>query len=198
MIDPRLIPVTQAIIGGNEVQAVQARDLHAGLGAKKDFTNWVKQQIERLRLVSGRDYQLETGLEGVVYAPEGEVPNGRRPSVYWFTLDAAKHIAMMANTDRGFAVREHFIDCERRLLTPQAPASITEKPWRERSLEDRSMDIRTANAIGRYGNNAMAWWYLAEEAKIARFPKHLLPAWHQSALDLEGFIMPEKFEGRPN
>jgi hypothetical protein len=132
-------------------------------------------------------------------AKKGEDGNpNNRPSVYWFALDTAKHVAMMANTERGFQVREYFIECERRLQTPIPQATIIEKPWRERSLEDRAMDLRTASAIGRYGNNAMAWWYLAEEAHVARFPKQLLPAWHQSVLDLEGFVNPEAYDRKLN
>jgi hypothetical protein len=43
---------------------------------------------------------------------------------YRLILDGAKHIAMIANTDKGFEVRDYFIDCERRLLeaAPLRPA----------------------------------------------------------------------------
>ena len=185
--EPKFIPVTTATIGKIEVQAVEARDLHAGLGVKRDFTNWVKQQIERLRLVSDRDFRLDTPAEGGVYANIGEnSPGVGRPAAsYWFTLDTAKHIAMMTNTERGFAIREYFIDCERRAMGPIPSKVISQKPWLERSLEERNSALKTANTLGRIGNHATAWWYLVEIVQVAKFPKHLLPAWHQSALDLQ-------------
>lgn len=124
--DKPLIAVSQVPIGGVAVQAVDAAELHSGLGVKKDFTSWAKQQITRLRLVEGRDYR-----EGEVFPLQGENPRpansppgggkfgrrGGRPAVgYWLTLDAAKHVAMMANTERGWQVREYFIECERKVM----------------------------------------------------------------------------------
>lgn len=106
-----LVPVLEQVLGGVTVQTVDGRDLHEALGVKRDFTNWAKQQIARLRLSPDRDYR------GEVYATEGVNPRGGRPGArYWFTLDAAKHIAMMTNSERGFEVREYFIECERRAL----------------------------------------------------------------------------------
>ena len=56
-----LIRIDQQEIGGSNIQTVNARDLHAFLGVGKDFSNWIKKQIERARLVEGRDYIVITG-----------------------------------------------------------------------------------------------------------------------------------------
>ena len=50
-----LIRIENQKIGGGFVQTVNARELHAFLEVKKDFSNWIKKQIERARLVEGRD-----------------------------------------------------------------------------------------------------------------------------------------------
>lgn len=61
-----LVPVMELTIGGKAVPAVEARDLHEALGVRKEFTNWAKQQIARLRLLPERDYRAEvSALEGV-------------------------------------------------------------------------------------------------------------------------------------
>jgi len=56
----------------------------------RDFSNWVKNQIDSLQLVENEDY--------VCFAEKGESIEGRggdrRSIEYHFTLDAAKHIAM--------------------------------------------------------------------------------------------------------
>jgi phage anti-repressor protein/very-short-patch-repair endonuclease len=42
-----LIKISQAKIGDEEQHVVSARDLHKKLGVKKDFSDWIKDQIKR-------------------------------------------------------------------------------------------------------------------------------------------------------
>jgi len=101
-----LIAIRPSAIGQHEVNTVNARDLHAFLGVGKDFSNWIKKQIERARLVENRDY--------LVFAQKGENIEGGRPTTeYHLTLEAGKHIAMLSGTDKGFEVREYFLECEK-------------------------------------------------------------------------------------
>jgi phage anti-repressor protein len=43
----------------------------------------------------------------------------------YLTVEVSKHIGMLSGTDKGFEVREYFIECERRARgvepTPSAP-----------------------------------------------------------------------------
>ena len=108
-----LIPITESLLNGEPKPTVNARELHAFLGVGKDFTNWVKAQIERARLKENRDF--------LVYAQKGE--KGGRPSMeYFLTLDAAKHVAMMSGSDKGHEAREYFLECERRANQPMTMA----------------------------------------------------------------------------
>lgn len=107
---PALIAVSRRQVGEATVQAVNARDLHAFLGIGRDFTNWVKDQVERARLLEHRDFE--------VFAEKGENPGGRPRIEYALTLDAAKHIAMMSGTEKGFEAREYFLECERLAQDP--------------------------------------------------------------------------------
>lgn len=118
-----LLPIHSQAIGGKTAQTVNGRDLHAGLNLRKDYTDWVKAQIKRVRLVEGRDFE--------VFPQKGEHPQGGRPtSEYHFTIEAAKHIAMMCGTDKGFEVRDYFLECERRahqaaaVPAPRTPAEM--------------------------------------------------------------------------
>lgn len=100
------IPINERQIDGELIKTCDGRQLHAELGVAKDYTTWAKVQIKRARLVENRDYLL---------TQEGEqLASGTKwKSVYHFSIDAAKHIAMMSGTEHGHEVREYFIACER-------------------------------------------------------------------------------------
>lgn len=105
-----LIAIAVTDLNGETVPTVNARDLHRFLQVGKDFSTWIKAQIDRGRLVEGRDY-----VTFQVSPKKGENPSGGRPATeYALTLDAGKHIAMMSGTEKGFEVREYFIACEKR------------------------------------------------------------------------------------
>lgn len=122
-----LVKIETRQLAGARIQTVNARDLHAALRISKDFSNWIKAQIERARLQEGRDYLL---------AQKGEqLPSGTKwLKEYHLTLDAAKHIAMVSGTERGFQVREYFLECERRLQSRQDPVQTLNDPAALRGL----------------------------------------------------------------
>lgn len=121
----RLVPVENREIGGKVQPTVSARDVHTFLESGRDFTTWAKQQIERCSLMEAVDLQ-KTNL-----TKSGEVSRrGPAGTDYVVTLSAAKKIAMAASGSRGAAVREYFIECERRLLEgePPIPGSVGSIP----------------------------------------------------------------------
>jgi phage anti-repressor protein len=54
------ITVTTAELGNEVTQTVNARDLHATLGSKRDYTSWIKSQIKRAGLIEGEDFLAVT------------------------------------------------------------------------------------------------------------------------------------------
>ena len=60
----------------------------------KDFSTWNKKQIDRARLVEGRDYTT------IAVPPFGGAEGNRGVRLdYHLTIEAAKHIAMMSVCD---------------------------------------------------------------------------------------------------
>lgn len=53
-----LIPISE----NNGKRAVNARDLHAFLESKKDFSTWIKDRIKSYDFVEGVDFQLFTEI----------------------------------------------------------------------------------------------------------------------------------------
>lgn len=111
-----LVKIERNQIAGQTVQTANARDLHAFLEVKKDFSGWIKAQIKRAMLTEGRDYLVTQKGE--------QLPSGMKHMIeYHLTIEAGKHIAMLAGTAKGKEVREYFIECERR-----APAPVAHSP----------------------------------------------------------------------
>lgn len=98
----------------NNQQLVSARDLHKELNIKTRFSLWTKQNFKY--------FKKEIDFTPVVVTTE--VPNNGGFQVmelqdYALTLDMAKHIAMMAGTDKGFEVRDYFIQVEKAWNSPE-------------------------------------------------------------------------------
>lgn len=104
-----LIPIRLADIGGEQIQTCSARELHKFLGISKDFSNWVKAQIERAAFAEDVDY---IKISGKSLSPK-RANSGKTPTEYFFTISASKEISMMSNTPRGKEARLYFIECER-------------------------------------------------------------------------------------
>lgn len=109
--DMRFPAVREGTIGVDQVQTVDARELHAFLEVGRDFTTWIKGRIGEYGLEAHVDYVVEGSPDRGNQSGRG---GDRRSVVYHLGIDAAKELAMVENSDRGRAVRRYFLDCERK------------------------------------------------------------------------------------
>ena len=96
---------------------VDARELHEFLQVGRDFTNWIKQRIEKYGFVDGADFVL-------TYAKTGERQNVTVHE-YTLSLDMAKELAMVENNEQGRKARRYFIEVEKRYRA-QLPQTFAE------------------------------------------------------------------------
>lgn len=112
----------------NLEQIVSARELHERLGIAKDFTDWFKQQAERLSLQDGLDFTPFWGKS-----------TGGRPSVdYIVSLEIAKHLVMISGGEKAHEIRNYFIQVERAWNSPEKVM--------DRALEFSKRALAKANA----------------------------------------------------
>lgn len=101
-----LIIIRPTLINGAEVNSVNARDLHAVLESKQDFSTWIKKRLDEVDAVENVDY--------IVFHKKMENLEGGRPQVeYILSTDIAKEIAMMERNEKGKQVRRYFIEVEK-------------------------------------------------------------------------------------
>lgn len=133
-----LLPINE----NNGNQAVNARNLHLFLEVGRDFTNWMKDQIEKCDLVENQDYE--------VFAEKGENPKGGRPSKeYALSINAAKEISMMSQTEKGKQARRYFIACEEKLKEVAIKGYIPPQPQEQFTV---SQKFEAAEAAARFLN----------------------------------------------
>ena len=106
-----LITLQPQTINGNAVETVNARELHAFLESRQEFTNWIKSRIADFGFIDDQDFLTILS----------KTPNGGRPSrEYFITLGMAKELSMVERNEKGKQARKYFIECEKQLQTNQA------------------------------------------------------------------------------
>ena len=129
--------ITEKAVGRRSEKTVNARDLHAFLEVRRDFTTWVKDRIKQWGFVEGKDYVCLEGLSSPVLVSAKS--RAQKTTEYALTLDMAKHLSMIERTHRGHEAREYFIECERRYRglreqTAPVPPDTTRTPEELASL----------------------------------------------------------------
>ena len=103
-----LIKINQKDINGNAVNTVNARELHTFLEVKRQFADWIKDNLE----------MFAQDVDFIVFHEKVKNSDGRPRIEYALTIECGKHIAMMSRTEKGRQARDYFIDCERRAQNP--------------------------------------------------------------------------------
>ena len=102
-----LIPLQPQTINGATVETVSARELHAFLESKQDFSNWINNRIEQYDFVENQDFILVLNQQNEVFNkiienPKNPKNKGGRPTKeYFLTLDMAKELSMVERNETG-------------------------------------------------------------------------------------------------
>lgn len=99
----------------NGRRAVSARELHNFLGNKAQFSDWIKDRIEKYGFIENQDFEV---FHNFLKNPQG----GRPLTEYALSVDMAKEISMVEGTERGKQARQYFIQCEKQLAQASLPS----------------------------------------------------------------------------
>ena len=122
----------------NDQQLLSARDLHKGLGLKRQFTDWVKQNF--------KDFEENTDF---VFTPQSvNMPNGGTKQIkdYFLTIDMAKQLCLMSRTEKGKQYRKYLIEVERKWNDPQEVVkrgyAILQNENTQLKLENKNLTVQ--------------------------------------------------------
>lgn len=128
-----MVKIFQYKIGDEEINSVDARELHKILESKQQFANWIQNRLKATMADENIDYIVaEVPADGVFHGVmknpldhagmvAGEVFNnsikntlgGRPAKEYIITLDLAKEFSMLEKNAKGKEIRQYFIQFER-------------------------------------------------------------------------------------
>jgi len=112
------IKVIQKDFNGEKKRFVNARELYKWLGVGRDFSTWIKDRIEKYDFVENLDYFVAFPQFGDGLKPNktGKIVNSKTgailPKEYVLSVDMAKELAMVENSEIGKKVRKYFIRVE--------------------------------------------------------------------------------------
>lgn len=144
----RMLPIIQQNINNQEINTVNARDLHKFLESGKDFSTWIKDRINQYGFIENQDFMKLT--------QKGELSKtGQTLIDYHLSLDMAKQLSMVERNPKGKEARQYFIECEKRAkqapAIPALPFNITDPlsilEWSKNQLLESKQREATKDAI---------------------------------------------------
>lgn len=111
--------ISQTYFNDQLKDTINARDLHAFLQSKRQYTDWIKTKLNKVGFKEGIDYLLHKFVK--------QVSSGAKHlTEYFITVETAKQISLMENTEVGYQYRLHLIarDDELKAIHEQQTASI--------------------------------------------------------------------------
>lgn len=96
-------------IGIEEVNSVNSRDIYEYLEVKTEYRIWINRAIEKYDFVENEDFQ----------AVQKRTPSGQTTIDYIVTMDMAKELCMVSNTEKGKETRKYFIQKEKEANQPK-------------------------------------------------------------------------------
>jgi len=98
----QLIKIESNVIGNGAVNSVNSRDIHTSLSVKTPYSMWIQRAIEKYGFEENNDFTINKFV------------NGKATQIdYIVTIDMAKELCMLDDSDMGKSYRRYFINCEK-------------------------------------------------------------------------------------
>ena len=165
-----IIALSAANIGGEQIPTVNARDLHAFLGVKTEFKDWIARRIKDFGFVENTDFCSFLS----------ESSGGRPSKEFSVSLGMAKELAMVERNAKGKQARLYFIECEKvakaKAAAPalrQLASSLEKQAALEHKVAEDAPKVAFAETVeASYGD-----MLIREAAKTLGYPATLLFDW---------------------
>ena len=167
-------------------QVVSARELHEFLDSKQDFSTWIKARIKKYDFIENVDF---TTFHNFVEREGSNLKS--KTTEYAITIEMAKELAMVENTEKGRMARRYFIQCEslakafNHFYQEQIKELATRLDKKEKLIGIRS---KTVFNYGKYIKNKMCITHANKEyenVKMVLFAELGVNRWEEIDYSLE-------------
>lgn len=101
--------------GKRNTHGINARHLHQGLAVGRMFAHWIKARIKQGQFIENLDYTVVQNSSVDLPKLASSKGGNLRAVEYIISLDMAKHLCLMEKTAIAHEIRQHFIECEKKL-----------------------------------------------------------------------------------
>ncbi len=140
-------------------QVVSAREFHLFLDIKTKFADWVKRCIDKYDFVENTDYSILRSVENHSTGATTKID-------YIVTLDMAKELAMISDTQKGKEARKYFIECEKKLNLNKVPTTYLEALREIIKIEEEKVALQSKVAILTHVNKLYTSSEIAKELNM--------------------------------
>jgi len=111
----KLINIEISQIGTENINSANARNIHTYLEVKTAFSHWIKRAIDKYDFIENEDYAIvKNGIGNNAFID------------YIVSIDMAKELCMVSDTEKGKETRKYFISVEKQISIPQLPQNYIE------------------------------------------------------------------------
>jgi anti-repressor protein len=97
-----LIKIEKSSINGSEVNSVNSREVYEHLDISTPYSMWIRRAIEKYKFIENEDFTVNK----IVIRNNAHLD-------YIVTIDMAKELCMVSNSDKGRETRKYFIEVEK-------------------------------------------------------------------------------------
>ena len=146
-----LIKIQTNELGEN---CVSARKLHEGLEIKSRFNDWITNRIKKYGFIENEDYTCLT--KNLVTQREDGQKGMAKETDYIITVDMAKELCMVENSEIGRQFRKYFIECEKKLKEAEKTIKYYEKKNNFNDISPLLMETKIEDSFfNNFTNNAI-------------------------------------------
>ncbi len=142
--------ISDKAISGQIVKTVDGREVHRYLGAKRDYTTWMKDRIAKYGFVENVDYVV------ISHSPISGSGNRGAKDEYFLTIGMGKELGMVDRSAKGREIRKYFLSIEERSIPQPQPMTAAEiilqnaqalVTFERRQAEVERLQAETASAL---------------------------------------------------